>query len=248
MAQSNLPLFYRNVVPLSRERHKGWYIDPAQGYRFTRDTNSIYIAGTEFPQAARDYPIVFAKDAEDQLVPVVMLGLKQNQNLMVTEDGAWCGGYIPAYIRRYPFILADTGQQANGFAVCVDESYSGFNTVGEGDRLITETGEHGETLAASVKFLEEFHKHSALTATFCKAVADADLVELMQANISLKSGDKLSLAGLYCVPRQRLKAMSPELLKTFVAADYLDLLYLHMYSLSNMDKLIARYDDVATNT
>ncbi len=37
--------------------------------------------------------------------------------------------------------------------------------------------------------------------------------------------------------------MSPEQLKMFVDRDYMDLLYLHMYSLSNMDKLIALFDE-----
>jgi hypothetical protein len=237
------PLFYRDVVPLSRERHKDWYVDMAQGYGFTNETNSIYIAGTEFPMVSREYPIVFAKDGAENLVPVALLGLRQNQNLMVGADGQWLGSYIPAYIRRYPFILANADEQANSFAVCIDESFSGFNTAGEGNRLITDDGEHGEILSNSVKFLEEFHKHSEITSTFCKAVAEAELVESMQANFSMKSGSSFSLAGLYCVPRNKIKALPAEQLKLFAERDYLDLLYLHIYSLSNMDKLITRYDE-----
>lgn len=237
------PLFYRDVVPLSRDRHQDWFVDMAQGYAFTRESNSIYVAGTEFPMASREYPIVFAKDAGENLVPVAMLGLRQNQNLMVDVDGAWLGSYIPAYIRRYPFILANADPEANTFAVCIDESYSGFNTAGEGDRLITDEGKHGEILANSVKFLEEFHKHSEVTATFCRAVAEAGLVESMQANFSMKSGSSFSLAGLYCVTRNKIKALSAEQLKHFADRDYLDLLYLHIYSLSNMDKLVARYEE-----
>lgn len=237
------PLFYADVVPLSRERHKDWFVDMAQGYGFTSETNSIYVAGTEFPMVSREYPIVFAKDSQGDLVPVAMLGLRRNQNLMVAADGTWLGSYIPAYIRRYPFVLANVDPQANSFAVCIDESYSGFNTAGEGERLITESGEHGEILSNSVKFLEEFHKHSEITATFCKAVNEAGLVESMQANFSMRSGSTFSLAGLHCVPRNKIKALSAEQLKRFADRDYLDLLYLHVYSLSNMDKLIARYDE-----
>ena len=236
------PLFYRQVVPLSRDRHKDWCVDMGQGYQFTAESNSIYIAGTEFPMACREYPVVFAKDGTGNFVPVALLGLAKQQNLMLGADGAWLGSYIPAYIRRYPFILANAGEQANSYAVCIDESYSGFNTVGEGSRLITEAGEHGEILANSVKFLEEFHKHSEITTQFCKAVAEAELVDSMQANFSLKSGSQFSLAGLYCVPRNKIKALSAEQLKLFADRDYLDLLYLHVYSLSNMDKLIERYE------
>ena len=162
---------------------------------------------------------------------------------MIAEDGAWLGSYIPAYIRRYPFILVNADEQANSFAVCIDESYSGFNTGGEGDRLISDNGEHGEILANSVKFLEEFYKHIQVTSTFCQVIADAGLVESMQANFSMKSGSTFSLAGLYCVPRNKIKALSAEQLNLFVDRDYLDLLYLYIYSLSNMDKLIRRYDE-----
>lgn len=243
MTNQQQPLFYRDVVPLSRERHANWFVDMAQGYGFTADTNSIYVAGTEFPMTSREYPIVFAMDSNKNLVPVALLGLRQNQNLMIADDGSWLGSYVPAYIRRYPFILANADAQANSFAVCIDESYSGFNTAGEGDRLINDDGEHGEILANSVKFLEEFHKHSEVTTTFCQTIAEAGLVESMQANFSMKSGSSFSLAGLHCVPRNKIKALSAEQLKLFVDRDYLDLLYLHIYSLSNMDKLIARYDE-----
>ena len=236
------PLFYRDVVLLSRDRHKDWFVDMAQGYEFTRATNSIYIAGTEFPMASREYPIVFAKDNHNNLVPVAMLGLRQDQNLMLAANGTWLGSYIPAYIRRYPFILGNVAAEPNNYAVCIDESYCGFNTVGEGERLITENGGHGEILSNSVKFLEEFHQHSEITAAFCKAIAEAGLVEPMQANFSMKSGSSFSLAGLHCVPRNKIKALSAEQLKDFADRDYLDLLYLHIYSLSNLDKLITRYE------
>ena len=242
MTTQQPPLFYRDVVPLSRERHGNWFIDMGQGYEFASATNSIYVAGKEFPIASREYPIVFAKDRQENLVPVAMLGLRQDQNLMIAANGSWLGSYIPAYIRRYPFILANAGRQANSYAVCIDESYSGFNTIGEGERLIKGNGEYGEILSNSVKFLEEFHKHSEITSTFCKAVNAAGLVESMQANFSMKSGGNFSLAGLYCVARNKIKGMSAEQLKQFADRDYLDLLFLHIYSLSNMDKLIALYD------
>ena len=113
MAAQRQPIFYRDVVPLSRERHKDWYVDLAQGFHFTAGTNSVYVAGTEFPMVAREYPIVFAKDAGEKLVPVAMLGLRPNQNLMVADDGTWRASYVPAYVRRYPFILANASQDAN---------------------------------------------------------------------------------------------------------------------------------------
>ena len=76
-------------------------------------------------------------------------------------------------------------------------------------------------------------------------------IESMQANFSLESGVSFSLAGFFCASREKLKGLGADELKRFAEQDYLDLLYLHIYSLSNIDKLMERYaqaeaDDTAT--
>ena len=240
-AQQHTPMFYKHIVALGRERHKDWYVDLRQGYQFTSETNSIYVAGTEFPAVARELPIVFARDAQDKVLPVALLGLRNNTNLMIDENGKWLGRYVPAYIRRYPFILATTDETNENFTVCIDESYSGFNTVKEGELLVTEEGEHGDLLSRTVNFLKEFHQHTKITAAFCEAIDEAGLLDSVEAKFSLKTGDSFSLAGFQCVLRDRVKALPGETLKKFAEQDFLDLLYLHIYSLSNIDRLLQRY-------
>ena len=89
-----LPLFYKKIVPLNREQHKNLYIEPVEGFGFAAGTNSLYIAAVEFPRAAREYPIVFGKDAEGNVFPVALLGLKKNQNVFVNKKGEWKADYV----------------------------------------------------------------------------------------------------------------------------------------------------------
>lgn len=242
MADPQLPMFYKSVVALSRERHKGWFVDGDQGYAFAGNTNSIYIAASEFAAVAREYAIVFARDASGKLLPAALLGLEQDQNLMVDDKGRWRGRYVPAYLRRYPFILATNAEGAEGgneqFTVCIDESYSGFNTAAEGQQLITDDGEQGELLSTSVKFLQEFHQHTLLTNQFCETIDKLDLVDSMQAKVTLNSGENYSMSGFFAVTRDKLKALSAESAKALMDKDYLDLVYLHMHSLANIDRLM----------
>jgi hypothetical protein len=238
MTDPQLPMFYRNVVALSRERHKGWYVDADQGYSFAADSNSVFIAASEFAVAAREYAIVFARAGDGKAVPAVILGLKRDQNLLIDEGGAWRAKYVPAYVRRYPFILARASEESDEFTVCIDEAYSGFNTAKEGQQLITDDGEHGELLSNSVKFLQGFHQHTLITSQFCEMIDAAGLLDSMQANISLNSGENFSLSGFFAVTREKLKALSAEKLKELLDKDYLDLIYLHMHSLSNLDHLM----------
>lgn len=240
---SQLPLFYKKVVPLSNERHKQLYIEPIAGYGFAAHTNSLYIAAVEFARAAAEYPIVFGRDAAGVVFPVVLLGLKRDQNLFVNKQGEWQARYIPAYARRYPFILA-SGVPGGGkdaqFAVCVDEAYPGFNTAKEGQPLFDGKGQHTSMLKQAIDFLKEYQAHTQLTTTFCKTLADLEVLEPVQANISMKSGEKYAIGGFQCVNRAKLKALPPKKLTDLIKSDQLELIYLHLFSLNNIATLTAK--------
>jgi SapC len=235
------PVFYKNVVPLSKEQHLELFLEPLAGFDFANKTNSLYIAAVEFPQAAREYPIVFGKDPNDIVFPVALLGLKANQNLYVDEKGEWNASYIPAYARRYPFILArgNTAEQQQ-FTVCIDEGYSGFNTAKEGQPLFDSEGEQTELLTKAVDFLKDYQNHVELTTLFCNNLVELDLLEPMQANIEMRSGEKLSIGGFQSISREKLKAVEPGKLADLVKTDQMELIYAQLYSLRNVNTLMEK--------
>jgi hypothetical protein len=240
MAQQQ-PLFYKKVVPLNKERHKNLHLEPVEGYAFAHESNSLYIAAIEFIKSAGEYVIVFGKDTRNTVYPVVLLGLKANQNLYVDKKGKWKGDYIPAYARRYPFILAtpETGKNAN-FTVCIDEGFSGFNTAKEGQPLFDKKGKESPLLKQAVEFLQDYQKNVVLTTAFCANLVKLGLLEPMQANVEMKSGDKFAIGGFQCVSRKKLKALKPEKLEELVKSDQMELIYAHLISLNNVSRLIAR--------
>ena len=233
------PLFYKKVVPLNKEKHSKLYIEPMESYDFARETNSLYIAAVEFGKVSREYPIVFSLDAQGEVFPVVLLGLKSNQNLFVDDKGNWGADYIPAYARRYPFILAG---QASGeeqqFAVCIDEGYAGFNTAKEGQPLFDAKGEQTQILKQAVDFLKDYQNNVALTGQFCRNINELEILEPMQANIEMKSGDKLSVGGFQCVNREKLAAVKPGKLADLVKTGQMELIYAHLLSLNNVAGLM----------
>ena len=237
---SQQPVFYRKVVPLSKERHKALYMEAIPGFSFAAETNSVYIAAVEFPRAAAEYPIVFGRDAQGQVFPLVLLGLRKGQNLFVNKDGQWDARYIPAYARRYPFILATPPGKALQFTVCIDESYPGFNTAKEGQPLFDSKGQESRVLKQAIDFLKEYQTHVRLTAAFCQQLGELDLLEPVQANISLKSGQKHAISGFQCVSRKKLKALQPKKLAELLKADQLELIFDHLVSLNQIATLVNR--------
>ena len=95
-------LFYDKPVALNKVTHKDSKIAPLRNdFGFARNTNSVILAGVEFTEAAKEYPIVFAQ-AGDTVVPVALLGLRNEENLFIKEDGGWDARYVPAYRAQIP--------------------------------------------------------------------------------------------------------------------------------------------------
>jgi len=228
------------VVPLSKEQHSDYFVEPVKNYSFTKNTNSLYIAAVEFLRASKEYPIVFAKSKDDTLFPVVILGLKNNQNLYIDKKGKWLANYIPAYIRRYPFILATSNDEGGNYAVCVDKSFSGFNNKNKGQQLFDSNGGESNILKQSVDFLREYQNHIQLTALFTNNIKELNILEPMRANVKLDDGENLALGGFMGINREKLKSLPADKLNELAKSDQLELIYAHISSLDNVNILFKR--------
>ena len=97
-------MFYENAVPMSASRHADASVEPGTGYAFASHASAVPIMAVEFLLAATEYAIVFTPVGED-IVPAVVLGLRNEQNLYLGQDDKWKAKYVPAFIRRYPFVF-----------------------------------------------------------------------------------------------------------------------------------------------
>lgn len=229
-------MFYENAVPVSRQRHDGCSVE-VRDYGFCRKVNSVPLMALEFTRAAGEYPIVFAGGA-GSVRPVVVLGLRAGENLLVSDTGAWLRRYIPAFVRRYPFVFS-TGAEDQRFVLCVDEAFAGFNREGRGESLFAEGGEPSPYVGRVLRFLQEYRAQFVRTQAFCRRLEELDLLEPMQARVTLGVA-KLSLGGFSTVSKQKLKALPGDMLAALAASDELELLYLHLHSLRNFEALRQR--------
>jgi hypothetical protein len=223
-------LFYDSAVPVSIARHADCSVE-VKDYGFCREVNSVPLMAVEFPMAAPEYPIVFAT-GEGAVTPVVVLGMRGKENLYVSREGTWEARYVPAFVRRYPFVFSaqDDGKR---FVLCVDESFPGFNREGRGQRLFTDEKKASPYVDSVLKFLQEYRTQFLRTQSFCRKLKELDLLEPMRAQMSLGAGGQVSLTGFSAVERKKLKALPAEKLAELAKTDELELLYLHLQSMRN---------------
>jgi len=231
-------LIYERAEPVNKKKHSDWSVKAGNNYDFAKKINSVPLTAIEFPNAAAEYSIIFAGN-EDTVMPAVLLGVRDQENLYLTEDGQWNSKYIPAFLRRYPFVFSGSSD-AKQFTLCIDEEFSGCNQDGKGERLFDSDGEQTQYLKSVLNFSSEYQGQFNRTQVFCKKLKELDLLEPMQAQITLPSGKKMNLGGFQAVNREKLKALTSEQLGALAKTDELELIYLHLQSMRNFNAMIAK--------
>ncbi len=231
-------LIYETATPVNRSRHANLSVKVGSNYAFAAEVNSVPLMVAEFAQVANELTIVFAGPGDD-LIPAVLLGVRENENLLVDGEGKWQGRYVPAFLRRYPFVFssADDGQN---FTLCIDESFEGANVEGRGERLFDADGEQTQYLNSVLGFLQAYQVQFQRTKSLTKRLRDLQLLEPMRAQFTLRDGRLITLAGFEAVSREKLKALPAEEVAALFASDDLELIYLHLQSMKNLQATAER--------
>ena len=228
-------MFYEKPIALDREAHRSVRIGAMPDYLFAAKTNSVLLAGVEFAEAAKEYPVVFAKAAEGKFVPVALLGMRDNENLYVDENGKWNARYIPAFVRRYPFVLADNG--TDQLTLCIDESSPAFNAE-NGQPLFDENGANTPFLQQALDFVADYQGQNARTEAFTSRLNELGLLIELSAKADMNDGSSYVINGLMVVDEQKLLALDSAKVDELFKSGMLGWIYAHLMSLSNMPRLI----------
>jgi hypothetical protein len=231
---SALPVFYRQPRPLNATLDQDRSLKSSVDFGFARSTNSLVLNGVEFPFAMRTYPIVFT--TSEPRAAVAVLGLADSQNLFVGDDGAWIANcYIPAYARRYPFILMEQPGSAE-MLLCVDEA-SGLVEQG-GARRLFEDGKPAKLVQDALAFCSEYHGQHLATSEFVGALASHGLLTPNEARVVMNSGRQMTLRGFDVIDEAKFNALPDDVFLDWRRRGWLHLVYCHLMSMSNWARLI----------
>lgn len=229
------PLFYRNVVPLNTETHRDLRISaPDAPLGFARQANLIPALLDEFVPAVGELPVAFLPGAG---VPsaVFVTGLAPGSNAFVAPDGSWTGGYMPAYLRRYPFIIGEApGQEP---MLCIDDSYEGFGQK-SGERFFSNDGKSAPPLTRALEFAQGYRAAAERTEAFSARLKELDLFRAVTLDATNATGARTSVHGLLVVDQEALADLPDESVLSLHRAGYLPAIHAHLLSLRAVARLV----------
>ena len=234
---SQLPLFYNSIAPLSTELHPGYGLAMQDSVGFTAGAHAIPLTVDEFGVAQRSFTIVFGLG--DSPAPLALLSLVDGINLYVDADGKWEeGAYLPAFVRRYPFMLAKLGPDAPDLSLCFDDT-AGLVTPDAEDKLF-DGDQPSATTQRILEFCGQFEQAVARTRGFMEELEKLDLLIDGEVTIQQPGGEPAVFRGFRMVDEKRLQNLRGDQARKMIASGMLGLIYAHLFSLAQMPVLFER--------
>ncbi|MGI9376280.1 MAG: SapC family protein [Tsuneonella suprasediminis] len=233
--ETNLPLFYNDLMPLNSRDHAKWRAKQIESLKWLSGQHAIPLTVDEFVQTQRDYPIVFSSG--ENPVPLALMGLNEGVNVFVDENGKVTDPvYIPAYVRRYPFMLARLTPDAEELSLCFDPTAGVIGDFKEGEILFDDQGKPAPTVEGILNFCEQFEQAGARTQAFIEEIKKHDL--LMEGEIAITDNSKpdqpFVYRGFQMINEEKLRELSGDVLSEWTKNGLLPLLHAHLFSLDLM--------------
>lgn len=241
----NLPL-YKSPEPINAAAHKGkglkWSDRP---FDFLAEAHFVPVTSGEFAACSATYPIIFLGD---QKTPVAAMGLSAGQNLFVDPQTGQFErfNYLPAYVRRYPFVAASHTEDADKFTVCIDTGSHLFSDQPD-EPLFKDGDQPSEFLERAIEFVRRYEADVAMTRSFIEKMEELDLFDQQQATFQPRDangqavGEPQVIATYQAISGDKLKALEPKVLAELRDNDaHLGAIYAHMLSIGRWETLIAK--------
>ncbi len=236
----NLPLFYKSIEPLNASQHGKLKIRQVDKSPFIAQTHAIPITVDEFGLAQRHYPIVFS--IGENPIPIALMGLNEGVNVFLDQDGRPIDTttYIPAYIRRYPFLLAKLNQETDELSLCFDPTSAAVGDFPDGQPLF-DGDQPSDATKAILEFCEQFETAGQRTSAFMEDVKKSGL--LMDGEVAIQPEgyqQPFIYRGFQMIDEEKLRELRGDELRKMNQNGMLPLLYAHLFSLAQMREVFAR--------
>lgn len=237
--QPQLPMFYKDLVPLNSKDHADWKVKGLDNAVFMQTQHAIPVTIDEFASAGRNYPIVFS--IGENSVPLILMGLNEGVNTFMDDEGKFNQpAYVPAYIRRYPFLLAKLSPEAEELSLCFDPTADALSKDADGDALF-DNAQPTEATKGILDFCEQFEQAGQRTGQFMEELAKMDL--LMEGEVAIQQTGvekPFVYRGFKMINEEKLRDLRGDELRKINQNGMLPLIYAHLFSLQIMREVFAK--------
>jgi len=244
---AQLPVFYKDLIPLNSRDHAAWRSRKTDKATWLANQHVVPLTVEEFSQAQRHFPIIFSSG--DDPIPLALMGMNEGVNVFVDADGTLPAPvYVPAYARRYPFMLAKIAPEASDLSLCFDPSTDLVGDFAEGDALF-DGADPSDACKATLSFCEQFEVAGQKTTGFMAELAKHDLLMEGEVTIQQDGGERpFVYRGFQMINESKLRELSGEIMRDWNQNSMLSPVFAHLHSLGLLRDIFTRQNRLVSVT
>ena len=220
---------------LNNNQHRDVRIITANGAQYGDNVMAAITFPPEFRNIQAHYPIVFAKDREENYAPIALFGFREKQNLFLQGD-KWDATYQPLMLERQPFLI---GNSPNGKVIHIDLDSPRVSRT-EGQPVFLEHGGNSPFLDRIGNLLASIDEGLALNPPFIAALLEHKLLESFALDIQFPDKTHSRFTGFHAIQEDRLNALDGAALGALHQKGFLSAIYMTIASFSRFRDLIER--------
>ncbi|MBO9574974.1 MAG: SapC family protein [Sphingobium sp.] len=239
-----LPFLYKDLVPLNAEQHRNYRLRMVETAPYLHTEHVVPLTVDEFASCQRFLPIVFS--AGENPVPLALMGLNEGVNTMVDAEGKLrrSDGYVPAYIRRYPWMLARLNPASEELSLCFDPTVDNIGEFEDGERLINDDGTPTDVTKEVLSFAEQFEQAARRTSQFMTDLIELELLMDGECNIQWQNNpNPFVYRGFQMINEDKLRELRGDQLRKLNQNGMLPLLHAHLFSLQGMREIFGKQQE-----
>jgi hypothetical protein len=195
----------------------------------------------EFRSVQAHYPILFHRDQRGEMYPVALFGFEAGENLFL-DDSGWHARYVPAMIRRQPFLIgfeaaAKQGEGEQRRMLSLDMAHPRVNRE-RGEPLFLPLGGRTPFLEEMATLLETLYHGGELNRKFVQALQEHGLIENVTFDIALADGSRNQLLGFFAVDEEKVQGLPDAVLGQLSRSGFLMPLFMMLASTTNVRTLV----------
>ena len=224
---------YKNVKILQAKEHGFYRYTAPQDYYFAKDTNLIPVTFSEVKSLCCSYPIIILEQDDK---PMLMLMTGTERNGAIDEKGQWTCSYLPAFLRRYPFILVADENNTETLQIGFDLEGGCFSSP-DGNELFDVNGKPSEALINVKTLLETYNNEIQITNNILQRLKEKELLQASQFNFKKEGEEDRSIGGFFIIDRKKLLEQDDTFLLETMKNGWMEMIELHLLSLKQSNRL-----------
>ena len=224
---------YQNLVVLDKQNHKNLKISPLTNLNFAKELTATPLVASEIALVGKDFPVVFTSGDATDLVALTSLN---GSNLAINQEGKYIVAYVPAFLRRYPFALAANQENPDQHVIMIDEGAECVSNT-KGKQLFSKDGAHSETLSNAITYIQNYENERITTLNIINEIKQSGILEEREISVGEGETKKVLINGFLVINREKLNALSDEILASWVRRGIISFIDAHLNSLSHIQTL-----------